>query len=293
MRALRPLIRRRARAAGKQKDDDWIMDLVFSCFTGAAVRWESTLSPEIKRSWDRFRQALLDRYPSDSEPRLSLSRSSTIPTPAAAAAVAAAIAGPVARDPQPALTRALSGLNFGELTGRVAVVSENSRARRYVSRYLEGSESSFSVSDDRSNALLVRFTPLSESYAIEMLNCASSYQWLALQKASNTTFGPESDQWARLCGINYAGRGELISSLQSSYVLGDMRRSIWKLAHEGTLLAIWNEEGCDYVLHGCRRPFTKAGIVFYCDWSTFVRSQSKTRNEGKPHVQLRLVFEPL
>jgi len=294
-------IRRKARVAGKQRDDEWIMDLVFSSLSGRAVRWESTLKSDIRSNWDRFREALLDRYPADTG--LPASPSSTVPTPAAAV-------------PESTLAQGIASMSLrpSELIGRISVIFKSTRVRKYISRSLDGWEDSFGVCDQKRDALIIRFTPSSELHTIQIQNCPQSYQWLALQKSSpNSPFSPRSAHWARLCGAK-PGRRQPESSVKSKYPLGELKADIWKLAYDRTLLTIWDDGDCEtfqvvtnrdhychrklssignHLLKAAIKPEKGSGITFCYDWKAFVRYQYQVDPEGGSDEEIRLIFEPL
>ncbi|KAG8906556.1 hypothetical protein FRB99_006670 [Tulasnella sp. 403] len=61
------IVRQRALAAGKQRDNDWIIDFVTSCFIGDALRFHTTLDEEVRNNWWLLQCALLQRYPAPEE----------------------------------------------------------------------------------------------------------------------------------------------------------------------------------------------------------------------------------
>lgn len=64
-------VRRRARAADKDCDNDWIIRLVSACLAGDALRWHFSLDREIRNDWELLQQAMLARYPAFEETRVS------------------------------------------------------------------------------------------------------------------------------------------------------------------------------------------------------------------------------
>ncbi|KAG9031026.1 hypothetical protein FS837_003124 [Tulasnella sp. UAMH 9824] len=73
-------VRQRARDAGKQKDNDWIITLVSDCFVGDALRWHVSLDRSIRGDWELLQWAILAQYPREGGFDLSLK----MPTPAPA-----------------------------------------------------------------------------------------------------------------------------------------------------------------------------------------------------------------
>lgn len=70
-------VRKKARAEGKLRDNDWMVDLVSSCLTGDALRWYAKLKRDQRDDWDLLQEALLDRYPAgDDDQPTSPTRSS-------------------------------------------------------------------------------------------------------------------------------------------------------------------------------------------------------------------------
>lgn len=52
-------VRNQARAAGKSRDNDWIVDFVAACLLGDALHWYEKLDPEVQNDWNRLRKAIL------------------------------------------------------------------------------------------------------------------------------------------------------------------------------------------------------------------------------------------
>ncbi|KAG8943833.1 hypothetical protein FRC04_002456 [Tulasnella sp. 424] len=74
-------IRQRARDAGKQNDNEWIIDFVSGSFVGNALRWHVSLDSSIRKNWEVLEVAILAQYPREDQsgPLLKMQ------TPAAAA----------------------------------------------------------------------------------------------------------------------------------------------------------------------------------------------------------------
>ncbi|KAG8924965.1 hypothetical protein FRC01_010851, partial [Tulasnella sp. 417] len=73
-----------ARAEGKTRDNEWLVDLVSSCMRGEALRWYVELDEDTQNDWKLFRKEIFRRYPTRNQPSAPYSIS-TIPIPAAAA----------------------------------------------------------------------------------------------------------------------------------------------------------------------------------------------------------------
>lgn len=55
-------VRQRARDAGKQKDNDWIINFVSNCFVGDALRWHVSLDQSIQDDWKMLQVAILVQW---------------------------------------------------------------------------------------------------------------------------------------------------------------------------------------------------------------------------------------
>ncbi|KAG9002171.1 hypothetical protein FRB93_011797 [Tulasnella sp. JGI-2019a] len=49
---------------GKQRDDEWITDLVASCLTGTALKWHVMLPSQVAWHWGSLQQAMIERFAS-------------------------------------------------------------------------------------------------------------------------------------------------------------------------------------------------------------------------------------
>ncbi|KAG8926252.1 hypothetical protein FRC00_003068 [Tulasnella sp. 408] len=79
-----------AKAAGRLRDDRWILDEVYVAFAGDALRWYIELDAETRNDWLRLQRAVMQQYPPPSRRSWSGSDHSAtrpliIPIPAAAA----------------------------------------------------------------------------------------------------------------------------------------------------------------------------------------------------------------
>lgn len=88
------IIRRRALAQGKHRDNEWIAFLAASCFVGDAFYWYEELDEDVQNDWSRLRPALVARFGrgvlTSTTPLIisstpgSAPSTTTVPTPAAA-----------------------------------------------------------------------------------------------------------------------------------------------------------------------------------------------------------------
>lgn len=81
------MVYRRARDAGKQGDNRWIMELVPTCLSGEALRWYASLDRTHRTEWDSFQQTAFAQYPREDGLNSHRSTSRIVPMPAAAAPV--------------------------------------------------------------------------------------------------------------------------------------------------------------------------------------------------------------
>lgn len=58
-------VRNYARAAGKSRDNDWIVDFVVACLLGDALHWYEELDSAVQNDWNLFRRAILAWHPAD------------------------------------------------------------------------------------------------------------------------------------------------------------------------------------------------------------------------------------
>ncbi|KAG8975872.1 hypothetical protein FRB90_009392 [Tulasnella sp. 427] len=83
-------VQQRARAEGKSRDNEWIVDLVAACLTGDALRWYVDLEESVQNDWKLLRKAMLRQYPRMPARRGASTSTSTsaptVPTPALAEA---------------------------------------------------------------------------------------------------------------------------------------------------------------------------------------------------------------
>lgn len=56
-------VKKQARAEGKLRDNDWIVDLVSCSMAGKALRWYEDLDPGVQEDWNLFRKAMLKEWP--------------------------------------------------------------------------------------------------------------------------------------------------------------------------------------------------------------------------------------
>jgi len=140
----------------KDEDDQWVARFASSCLSGDAVRFYVTLDQDVRKSWERLRQALLARYPA-SHPNVS--------TPAA---VPRSPPDPIAGDIR---------------TGNIRIVIQGSPEQRYLTHETIGEYGEhddhgfFKAKKEISRALVVKLRQCTEIQPIRMLNHDS---WLGL-----------------------------------------------------------------------------------------------------------------
>ncbi|KAG8948353.1 hypothetical protein FRC04_009849 [Tulasnella sp. 424] len=60
-------VRQRARDAGKQKDNDWIIAFISDSFVGDALRFHVSLDSSIQENWKLLQVAILAQYPREDQ----------------------------------------------------------------------------------------------------------------------------------------------------------------------------------------------------------------------------------
>ncbi|KAG8896509.1 hypothetical protein FRC00_005839, partial [Tulasnella sp. 408] len=109
-------VNRRAREAGKQGDNRWIMEFVSTSLAGNALTWYSSLDRSVRAEWVLFQKATFAQYPREDGLDSPPSKFSIIPTPAAA--------GPITRPPN------------GTKRGRIRLFTESGFVQYYISKKL-------------------------------------------------------------------------------------------------------------------------------------------------------------
>ncbi|KAG8920681.1 hypothetical protein FRC00_009674, partial [Tulasnella sp. 408] len=156
------MVYQRARDAGKQGDNRWIMEFVPTFLSGEALRWYASLDRTARTEWDSFQQAAFARYSREDwqSSRTSASRQvkllarllattqskclfllSIVPTPAAAV--------PIAQ------------LRNGRLRGRIRFTISSLPSHYYVSKKVDWT-GYFTVTQSLGEALEVEHDPVFE-----------------------------------------------------------------------------------------------------------------------------------
>jgi len=255
-------VRRKTVAEGKQGDDKWIMNIASSCLGGDALRWESTLGPDITSNWSKFQRALLERYPRNT----GFPSPAAIPTPAAAAplpSIQRTISSPAA--PPPSQT----------LTGRIRIITNHPSIGGYVSSQYDR-DGIFVSGGTRNSALRVRFTQSFEIQGLEILNSPDNLQWLgAMQRYYGSTM------YAALCTTSGPGYGKVTASYRNGN--GDSKSVIWILLPDKTIQPIWDVGGLN--------PVVIAALSDKDIFLTWDALQFRTTYSTYPVVPARLLFE--
>ncbi|KAG8980111.1 hypothetical protein FRB94_011049 [Tulasnella sp. JGI-2019a] len=160
-------------AQGRQRDDEWRVDCVGTRLTGAAMRWYLLLDDEIRLSWAKLCQALLQRFP------------------------------PVPIAPTPLTMRSLMDIasrfwtfKTGTLKGRVRICSSYSGTfLGYLPRYMNNLSTESELSKDISEALVVEVPaqslPGQRRWSMRMVNPApydSECMYLGLKNIGTGNF---------------------------------------------------------------------------------------------------------
>ncbi|KAG8906558.1 hypothetical protein FRB99_006672 [Tulasnella sp. 403] len=213
------IVRRRALTAGKQRDNDWIIDFVTPCFIGDALRFHAALDDEVKDNWSLLQRALLQKYPAPEERVVDYSSfaslDSTIPTPASA--------------PRQGLIRV----------------------------HIEGSESAYYVSCARSTGpwagCYMTTTTTTEALRVELVRSGvdlskfkivghtDMFDWLGVTwQPSEPVFSTTSNQFSWLVGVQDSD----LSCSAGTNLYGPTRAQVWSIGSSPgyALSPTWKED---------------------------------------------------
>ncbi|KAG9019851.1 hypothetical protein FRB90_003441 [Tulasnella sp. 427] len=256
-------IRRKARASSRSKDTDWIVELVSTCMSGAALRWYIQLDSEIADDWAKLQKAMMTKWPA-SDSSAAPGRSSSIPTPAAAP------------EPSPAAS-AESDIIPAMSSLRALYVSST------ISRVPSSSKAAFGTCSDRAQALRVQFTQgcAHVPTRLTMLNSSDGARYLAVSQDGRRDLGPRSSEWALLVSSDGAWSSNAGS--------GITWEAIWSVCPiDNSIRVIWSAAGSDYLLTSVLSYITKR-LVFV---SNAIAFREQYRNHAV-YNDADLVFEAM
>ncbi|KAG8906559.1 hypothetical protein FRB99_006673 [Tulasnella sp. 403] len=212
------IVRQRALAAGKQRDNDWIIDFVTPCFIGDALRFHATLDEEVRNNWWLLQCALLQKYPAPEE-RVVNYRSFAPPNPT--------IPSPASAPRQ----------------GLIRVHIKGTQSIYYVSRARinESWVGCHIPTTSTTEALRVELVQSGVDLSkLKIMGHTDQFNWLGITwKLSKPTFGPTSEHHSYVVGVQ---ENDLSSS--APHTRGPIRALIWNIgpSPDYTLTPTWKDD---------------------------------------------------
>lgn len=210
-------VRKAGFQAKKIRDDAWMADFASTCLTGRALRFYESLSPEIQGDWRLLRQALLQEYPptepDNSNVQVGGSSHCQAPTPAAAA-------------PPPSQNQ----------RGRIRVRGADGSDFEYLGYGVTSTKSSVGAGFSQTEALIIRYVPVGQSFEIDLEQVAGKRQVLGLYWGSSPTSDMLApNDYAAVTAFDCDGSGRS-SNLRWS---GPTQTSVWSVGPDDALVAHW------------------------------------------------------
>jgi len=221
-------VRRYALAAGRQRDNDWIVDLVACCVLRDALQWHAGLPPEVATDWTQLQSALLKEYSSDRF------LPSSVP-PAAPPASSAEI------------PLATAVVHSNGRMGFIKVTSQNSNL--WIGNRPDDSCTDLALWDSSSRALTFRCIPSSRPHSIQFMvlkpfkakrpGCYNKWRWCSLLGITRR-FNMESedlgsDEWSHPA----AACAPCVDPIHDLFGLGETRSAVWIVADDGNIVVTW------------------------------------------------------
>ncbi|KAG8923478.1 hypothetical protein FRC01_012707 [Tulasnella sp. 417] len=192
-------IQRRAHAAGKLRDNDWVIDFVSVCFEGDALRWFESLDDKTQGDWKLLKAAILRQYPpgNSAGPSSSSGNNAGLAPPTYEAALVEIAETPPETDLQRSMSRPLPPPPPSEAlkpipeaprppppvprTGRIRVVSSSKSLCGYVSCKLPA-YGCFELTQYENKALRVMYDQNQAGglFNLTLLDCNSNLEWLGV-----------------------------------------------------------------------------------------------------------------
>ncbi|KAG8950673.1 hypothetical protein FRC04_007298 [Tulasnella sp. 424] len=281
-------LRRIARAEGKLRDKEWMLDLALTCLEGDALRWHSRLPREVRNDWDALEDALLEKYPPSSPTGEPNRRSSFEPTPAGTPTSAAGAAPAPAPAPISELTRSFIQLNLGPQTGLVKVVADDPSVSGYLARSMDPQYSIMVTCTNAADALRIQFWPASYPHGIEILNSATRLTWMGATHWDNSDVSAQLGKGSRASAA-LTTTSSPTSTPTSSYVgaKGPTKSGIWNVSpFDGSITASWDADGCSYNLQ-LVAIISKKHLFLVSNYEAYCASRPKGTR-----CKARMIFEP-
>lgn len=285
-------VQRRAHAAGKLRDNDWIVDLVSVCFEGDALRWFESLDDKTQGDWKLMKAAILRQYPpgSGAGPSLFSGNNADTAPPTYEAALVGIVETPSETDLQRSMSRPLPPPPAPEAppapvlrTGRLRVVSTSKSLCGYVSCKLPA-YGCFELTKHENKALRVMYDENQAGglFSLTLLDCNSNLEWLGVSWIQNQpSLMKGSTDYAYLSAV-----GGDPSNLSSSCKWRGPRQSrVWGLTADMTLYTSW--WGWSGLVYPLQVLIKSKNVLLAADAPAAWASEKP----GTPFPQTRLVFE--
>ncbi|KIO30385.1 hypothetical protein M407DRAFT_20458 [Tulasnella calospora MUT 4182] len=192
-------VRRRIRGAGKQKDNDWVIDFVSDCFVGDALRWHVSLDSSIREDWKLLEVAILAQYPRDGQ------------------------SGPVLKMPVPPLAAAPP--QNTKSRGRIRISKNNDTTLSYLSRNLY-SDGRAKITSSAADVLEVEYNPSISSPQALLIPDGQIPNFDALGARWNSQDTTQTGSHAYICAVN-TSNGDVSYTGVSS---GPQMTSVWRIS---------------------------------------------------------------
>lgn len=247
-------VQRRAHAAGKLRDNDWIVDMVSVCFEGDALRWFESLDDKTQGDWKLLKAAILRQFPPGSgagPSSPSANNTDTAPPTYEAALVEIADTPPEGPSVtqltlQQSMSRPLPPPPPAQpaprapiiRTGRIRVVSSSKSLCGYVSCKLPA-YGCFELTKHQNYGLRVMYDENEAAaglFNLTLLDCNSNLEWLGISWIqSQPAIMRGSTDYAYLSAVG----GDPKNLTSSCKWRGPRQSRVWGLAEDGTLYASW------------------------------------------------------
>lgn len=282
------LLRRRARAEGKLRDKEWILDLAVSSLEGEALRWHSRLPRQVRNDWDALEDALLEQYPPSSPTNETNRRSSFEATPGGTPTEAAGAAPAPAPAPISEISRSFMQLSLGPQTGLIKVVADDPSVSGYLARTMDPQYAIMVTCASPEDAVKVQFWPASYPHGIEILNSATRLTWLGATHWDNSEVSSQLGKGSRASAALTTASSPT-STPTSSYIgaKGPTKSGIWNVSpFDGSIRASWEADGCSYNLQ-LVSIISKKHLFLVSNYDAYCASRPKGTR-----CKARMIFEP-
>lgn len=231
-------IRRKALAASRSRDKEWIADFAATHLDGEAFLWHLNLDQAVQTDWDKLQRALVERYSTQAD---------------AQSAKTVAEAPAVAPPPPTA-----SVLGSGFLKGCIRVEAPGETG--YLSRILDREFNVFVFGTSVSDAIRVRFQPNGFVHEISLLEYQAPFQCLGIIRTDTYKFGPGSHLHANLIPVTASGVNP-VRTVKTG-LNGSASNLVWCYSPaDQRIRGIYTEGPCTYVLSVIRNKWNKRVLL--------------------------------